>query len=131
MPRWAINGAQDYDAGQFNYNLRKDVEGDGQGMVNCLVAVGGFELAVTEYNSTDFTSSQYTPGQCLLTDDTDTAGYVKPAPTPNYNDVTIVGCVSYGIESSDNRGLPRARARLSQKQLLRFWTMFIPPVKVS
>lgn len=126
MPMWAINGAMDYDSGQFNYNLMKPEQSGAQGIVNCLVATGGFELAVTEYNDTDYQSADYAPGNTLLTNDPVNLGWVMPAPAA-YSTVTIVGCVSTGIDSV-TEGLGRARRRLNQKALLRFWTMFIPPV---
>jgi len=136
MPMFAINGSADYDAGQYAYNMIKAVgnlDGTRQGdaVVNCLVASGGYEIQTTEYNITDYTEANYTKGSKLLHEDTVTAGTVKPA-TTTYSDATVVGCVSVGIESStDPTGLNRARIRHSQTKLLRFWTLFIPPVNAT
>lgn len=126
MPMWAINAAQDYDSGQYRTNLLKADSSTSQGVCNTLVATGGFELAVTEYNNTDYTTADYVAGSTLLTNDTVTPGQIEPAPAA-YSTVTVLGCVSGGIDSG-RVGLNRARLRLSQKALLRFWTMFIPPV---
>jgi len=98
-------------------------------VVNCLVATGGFELAVTEYNDEDYETTAYIAGQQLLTEDVSNPGWVKPVDA-DYSNYTVVGCVSYGIETA-RVGLNRARLRLSQKALLRFWTMFLPPVVTS
>lgn len=129
MPMWAINAATDYDSAQFRTELMKDIEGEGQGVVNTLVATGGFELAVTEYNDEDYVAADYEPGHTLLTDDTENLGWIKPSPV-DYSNVTTVGCVSYGIETQ-RVGVNRARLRLGQKALLRFWTMFHPPVVIT
>jgi len=131
MPMWAINGAQDHDSAQYRYNLQKAEASTAQGVCNTLVATGGFELAVTEYNVNEgeFENTDYTPGSCLLTNDADDAGQIEPAPA-NYSTVTVLGCVSTGVET-ERVGINRARLRLSQKALLRFWTMFIPPVVLT
>lgn len=129
MPMFAINGAVDYDAGQFNYNLQKDTDGDGQGTVNCLVATGGFELAITAYNNVDHENSDYVKGRTLLKADDVTDGLIEPADAA-YSDATVVGCVSAGVDTA-REGINRARLRLSQKALLRFWTMFLPPVNTA
>ena len=136
MPMFAINGSADYDAGQYAYNLIKAVGNldgtrNGDTVINCLVATGGYEIQTTEYNITDYAESAYIQGSKLLTEDTVNAGFVMPSATV-YNDAVVVGCVSTGIESSTNpTGLNRARIRTSAKKLLRFWTMFIPPVSVT
>jgi len=129
MPMWAINGAQDYDSNQYRTNLMKGETTSDQGAANCLVATGGFELAVTEYNNTGFLDTDYVAGTTLLTNDTSSKGDIEPcsAVIATRNASTVLGCVSYGVETT-RVGLNRARLRLSQKALLRFWTMFIPPI---
>jgi len=129
MGLFAINGSTDYDASQYGYNLLKDVEGGGQGTVNTLVASGGFEIQTTEYNDSDFETTAYTPGSCPLTNDTVTLGYVEPSPDA-YSTLPQVGCVSVGV-ITDRKGINRARLRLGQKKLLRFWTCYIPPVNTG
>jgi len=131
MPMFAVNGCGDYDAGQYSYNLLKDVEGGGHGVVNCLPASGGYELQTTEYNDTDgeYSVDDYTPGQCLLTNDASVAGQIEPAPA-DYSNVTVVGCVSDGIRST-RTGINRARIRMGQKKLLRFWTHVQFPVSTE
>lgn len=131
MPMWAINGAQDYDANQYRTGLMKGETTSDQGAANCLVATGGYELAVTEYNIIDYTAANYVPGQTLLTNDVSAPGDIEPcsAVIATRNKSTVLGCVSYGIEIA-RVGLNRARLRLSQKALLRFWTMYIPPISV-
>jgi hypothetical protein len=125
MPMWAINGCAEYDAGQFGYNLLKDTEGLGHGVVNTLPASGGYELATTEYNIDDLAG--YVKGSGVLTNDTATLGYIKPAPA-DYSAVTVVGIVSVGIVADARKGINRARVRMGQKKLLRFWTHFELPI---
>jgi hypothetical protein len=126
MPMMAVNGCADLDAGQYNYNLLKDVDGQGYGVVNCLPFSGGYELQTTEYNDTDHNiATAYTPGSQLLTNDTVTLGYIKPAPA-DYNSVYVLGTVSVGV-ITERKGINRARLRMGQKKLLCFWTMALPP----
>ena len=129
MPLWAINGAQDYDSNQYRTNLMKGESTSDQGVVNTLVGSGGFELSVTEYNDTDYVATDYTPGSQLLVKQSGTDGFIEPAPA-DYSNYTVVGCTSYGIETT-RVGINRARMRLSQKKLLRFWTLFLPPTSTS
>ncbi len=126
MGMFAINGAEEYDAAQFRTELTKDIEGGGQGVVNTLVASGGFEIAVTEYNDDDYETTDYAAGCTLLTDDLDNPGWVKPT-DDDYSNYPNVGVVSYGIETA-RVGVNRARLRLGQKALLRLWTIYMPPV---
>lgn len=118
MPMLAINGTTDYDVTHYKYGLRKDI-GGGQGVVNALPLSGGYELCTTEYNEDDLTA--YVKGSGVLTNDAATLGFFKPAPA-DYKSVMVVGIVSTGIEADNRKGINRARVRLGQKKLLRFWS---------
>lgn len=124
MPMWAINGAQDLDASMPKYNLPKGSSTSVQGSVNCLPATGGYELATTEYNVDDYVAADYAPGT-PLTNDTDTAGQIEPAPA-GYSTVTVLGIVSTGVQAT-TAGINKARRKLNQKALLHFWTTFQLP----
>lgn len=129
MPMWAINGAAEMDAGQTAYNLRKPAKAGGQGVANCIVGTGGFEIVTTEYNDEDYVAADYVKGSGLLTNDTANPGWIMPAPAA-YSTVTVLGCVSSGVDSA-REGVNRARLRLGQKALLHLWTMFVPPVNLG
>jgi hypothetical protein len=123
MPLFAINGTDEMDVGQYAYNLQKDIVGHGHGVVNTLPATGGYELMTTEYNDEGFDiETDYVPGCTLLTNDVSTPGWIEPAPIDHSNH-TVLGCVSVGV-ITERVGINRARIRMGQKKLLRFWTLW-------
>lgn len=129
MPLFAVNGSHDPDAGQFPGELMKDVEGaetgyGGQGVANTLPASGGYELSTTAWDDTNYVAADYHPGYQLLTINAD--GEVYPAPA-DYSNYLICGCVSTGVVTA-RVGVNRSRIRLGQKNMLSFWTLYVPPV---
>ena len=103
MPMFAIQGLNDFDSNSDEGNISG-------GVMSGIVATGGFEISTTEFDPT----GTYAPNQ-LLTADGTTLGLVKEATVAPYGVEVIVGCVSQG-----------AAVNADGKNMLTFWTMFLP-----
>lgn len=111
MPIFLLNSSTDYDVVGDDYNL----VGSGSGIprMSGIVAVGGYEVESTEYDSAE----TYLPNDCLTAGapgDAD-AGVLKPGTM--YAD-TICGVVSDGILQNEFK-----------KNVLRFWPVWLPPLE--
>lgn len=102
MPMFAIQSINDFDA-------NSDVGNISGGVMSAVVATGGFEIETTEYN----TSGNFLPNTLLTAGAVD--GEVDAASGSPYGDEPIVGVVSTG-----------AGLNADSKQVLRFWTVFLP-----
>lgn len=125
LPMIAINGAADYDSGQYKYNLNKGGSTAVQAKVNCLPVTGAYELATTEYITTD----NYTKGTTPLAANESTLGKICAAAAA-YSLKAVLGTVSTGVQSTSS-GINRARNRLSQTPFLHFWAHYQMPVNTE
>lgn len=104
MPMWAFQGENDFDA-------NSDVGNISGGVLNCLVATGGYELETTEFVD----GETYTPQVPL----TGAAGADVGKLTPSANWASadqIVGVVSEDGPRTNDHG----------KEVVKFWPVFNP-----
>ena len=104
MPIFALQSWNDFDA-------NSDIGNISGGTMSGLVAIGGFEISTTEFDST----ASYAPNDLLKPGLTDKLGKVVKATTVPYAAEPVVGCVSKGKATN-----------VDGASMLSFWTMFLP-----
>ena len=117
MPLFAINGALDLDVVSegSDYAGGQGVSG---GNVNTYVAVGGYELFTSEYDTA--TDNDYTfDAKLIACTATANVGKVKIAPF-DYSNYLVCGVVSRGVDP-DQYG----------KNVLYFWPTYLPPLATA
>lgn len=107
MAIFAIQGTNEFDA-------NSDVGNASGGVQSGIVASGGYEIQTTEY-----VADTYRPNDLLTFAVGANRGKVDLA-KDNYSDCHVLGCVSRGTETNADG-----------KNVISFWTVFLPPVNTS